>query len=81
MKAPVPRWSAVALARALGQPYAPTPEQVALEADDEPRWARDLLAVTADAMAGARYLATPGTHCGTCQVKDSCPARPEGRQL
>ena len=30
MRAPTPRWSAVALARALGQPHEPTPEQVAV---------------------------------------------------
>ena len=47
----------------------------------EPRWAHDLLAVTADAMAAASFAATPGSQCGTCQVKDSCPAQPEGRQL
>jgi superfamily I DNA/RNA helicase/RecB family exonuclease len=55
--------------------------QVPLADDDEPRWAHDLLAVTADAMAAASFTATPGPQCGTCQVKDSCPAQPEGRQL
>jgi superfamily I DNA/RNA helicase/RecB family exonuclease len=56
-------------------------QQVPLADDEEPRWAHDLLAVTADAMAAANYTATPGPQCGTCQVKDSCPAQPEGRQL
>jgi superfamily I DNA/RNA helicase/RecB family exonuclease len=55
--------------------------QVPLALDDEPRWAHDLLAVTADAMAAASFTATPGSQCGTCQVKGSCPAQPEGRQL
>jgi RecB family exonuclease len=55
--------------------------QVPLALDEEPRWAHDLLAVTADAMAAASFTATPGSQCGTCQVKDSCPAQPEGRQL
>ena len=55
--------------------------QVPLAHDEEPRWAHDLLAVTADAMAAASFTATPGSQCGTCQVKDSCPAQPEGRQL
>ena len=27
------------------------------------------------------FTATPGSQCGTCQVKDSCPAQPEGRRL
>jgi superfamily I DNA/RNA helicase/RecB family exonuclease len=55
--------------------------QVPLALDDEPRWAHDLLAVTAEAMAAASFTATPGSQCGTCQVKGSCPAQPEGRQL
>ena len=55
--------------------------QVPLALDEEPRWAHDLLAVTADAMAAASFTATPGSQCGTCQVKDSCPAQPEGRHL
>ena len=55
--------------------------QVPLALDEEPRWAHDLLAVTADAMAAASFTATPGSQCGTCQVKNSCPAQPEGRQL
>ncbi len=56
-------------------------EQVPLAVDDEPRWAHDLLAATADGMAAAAFTATPGPQCGTCQVKDSCPAQPEGRRL
>ncbi len=32
-------------------------------------------------MAGAVFAATPGSQCGTCQVKDSCPAYAEGRRL
>ena len=32
-------------------------------------------------MAGAVFAATPGPQCGTCQVKDSCPAYAEGRRL
>jgi hypothetical protein len=27
------------------------------------------------------FAATPGPHCGTCQVKDSCPAFAQGRRL
>ncbi|MGL4176682.1 MAG: PD-(D/E)XK nuclease family protein [Dermatophilaceae bacterium] len=55
-------------------------EQVPLADDEEPDWAHRLLADTADAMAGAGFAATPGPHCGTCQVKDACPAQPEGRR-
>ncbi|GAA4411737.1 ATP-dependent DNA helicase [Fodinibacter luteus] len=55
--------------------------QVPLADDDDPHWAHELLAGTADAMAAATFSATPGSHCGTCQVKDSCPALPEGRRL
>ncbi|WP_377641043.1 ATP-dependent helicase [Oryzobacter terrae] len=56
-------------------------EQVPLALDPEPHWAHDLLATTADGMAAAAFTATPGPQCGTCQVKDSCPAQPEGRRL
>ncbi|MGL5817462.1 MAG: PD-(D/E)XK nuclease family protein [Phycicoccus sp.] len=55
-------------------------EQVPLSDDAQPEWAHRLLADTADAMAGADFVATPGPHCGTCQVKDACPAQPEGRR-
>ena len=49
---------------------------------DDPGWAADLLDRTADGMAGATFLATPSREvCGTCQVKDSCPAQPEGRRV
>ncbi|HEX6917136.1 MAG TPA: PD-(D/E)XK nuclease family protein, partial [Phycicoccus sp.] len=58
-------------------------EQTPLADDPEdPRWAHELLERTAEGMAGAVFTATPGREvCGTCQVKDSCPARPEGRRL
>jgi RecB family exonuclease len=55
--------------------------QVPLADDEEPGWARALLDQTADAMSGAGFAATPGSHCGTCQVKDACPAQSEGRFL
>ena len=55
--------------------------QVPLADDDDPGWARALLDQTADAMSGAVFAATPGSHCGTCQVKDACPAQAEGRFL
>ncbi|MGL5867318.1 MAG: ATP-dependent helicase, partial [Dermatophilaceae bacterium] len=55
-------------------------EQRPLAHDEEPEWAHQLLTETAEAMAAAGFVATPGSHCGTCQVKDACPAQPEGRQ-
>ncbi len=55
--------------------------QVPLADDEEPGWARSLLDETADAMSGAVFTATPGSHCGTCQVKDACPTQSEGRFL
>lgn len=55
--------------------------QKALAEDPEPRWAHDLVAETADGMAGAAFPASPGTWCRVCPVKFSCPAQPEGRML
>jgi RecB family exonuclease len=55
--------------------------QVPLADDDEPGWARALLDDTADAMSGAVFAATPGPHCGPCQLKVACPAQAEGRFL
>ncbi len=55
--------------------------QQPLETDDEPTWARDLVDDVAEGMASAVFAATPGPQCGTCQVKDSCPAYAEGRRL
>ena len=49
--------------------------------DEEPGWARALLDETAEAMSGAVFAATPGSQCGTCQVKDACPTQSEGRFL
>ena len=55
--------------------------QAPLSSDEEPTWAQELVAEVAEAMAGATFSATPGSHCGTCQLKDSCPAFAEGRRL
>ncbi len=56
--------------------------QRALRDDPDPRWATDLIARDAEAMAGASFLATPSrSMCGTCQVRSSCPAQAEGRSL
>ena len=55
--------------------------QTPLDSNDEPGWARDLVEEVAAGMGGAVFAATPGPACGTCQLKDSCPAYPEGRRL
>lgn len=39
----------------------------------EPDWARELLLVTAEGMAGRHFEARRNEHCGTCQVRTSCP--------
>lgn len=50
------------------------------EADD-PRWAVDLIARTAEGMAGEVFPATANDRCATCPVRTSCPLQPEGRSL
>ncbi len=55
--------------------------QVPLVDDDEPQWAEDLLARTADGMAGAAFSASVGERCRICSVRTSCPAQPEGRRI
>ncbi len=44
-------------------------------------WAHDLLAETADGMAGATVLATVNDRCRTCPVRGCCPLQEEGRML
>jgi superfamily I DNA/RNA helicase/RecB family exonuclease len=56
-------------------------EQPAIEDDEDAAWVEDLVARTADGMAGARFSATPGPGCATCAVLTSCPARTEGRTV
>ena len=55
--------------------------QAPLADDEDPTWARELVEQVAGEMSGAVFAATPGSHCGTCQVKDSCPAFAQGRRL
>jgi RecB family exonuclease len=52
-----------------------------LSSDEDPGWAHELVAEVAAGMGGAVFSATPGSQCGTCQLKDSCPAFAEGRRL
>jgi RecB family exonuclease len=55
-------------------------QQPLAEADD-PKWAERLVTETADGMAGRRFLAEPGTWCGFCPARVSCPAHPDGGQV
>jgi len=55
--------------------------QAPLSADDDPGWARDLVAHTAEGMAGRDFVATIGPSCTFCPVSSSCPAQPEGKVI
>jgi superfamily I DNA/RNA helicase/RecB family exonuclease len=44
-------------------------------------WARELLEVVADGMAGATFEAQEGPHCRKCPARASCPVQPEGRRV
>ena len=55
--------------------------QPALRDTADPAWAEALIAATADGMAAASFLATPGTWCSTCASTSSCPVRPEGKVI
>ncbi|WP_243106939.1 RecB family exonuclease [Actinomyces lilanjuaniae] len=58
-----------------GAALAPSPDP-----DDGQDWASDLVARAAVAASGSVLQARSGGHCQWCAVKDSCPARPEGRR-
>ena len=53
-------------------------EQPPLSDAEDPRWAEQLVADTADGMGGADFVAVVGEWCKFCPVKASCPAQPEG---
>ncbi|WP_432572500.1 PD-(D/E)XK nuclease family protein [Kineococcus sp. SYSU DK005] len=55
--------------------------QEALDADEDPRWAADLLARTAEGMAAPVFEAVVGEHCSSCPVRSSCPAQDTGRSV
>ncbi|WP_432548905.1 ATP-dependent helicase [Kineococcus auxinigenes] len=55
--------------------------QQPLEADEDPRWAADLVARTAEGMSAPVFEAVVGPHCSTCPVRNSCPAQDEGRSV
>lgn len=55
--------------------------QQPLQADEDPTWARALVESVADGMAGADFPASAGPLCRSCDVRRSCPATSEGRQV
>lgn len=55
--------------------------QPPLGEDEEPTWAHDLVASTADGMAAGTFTATVGEWCSQCQLRQCCPVQPEGRVL
>ncbi|MBB2900153.1 superfamily I DNA/RNA helicase/RecB family exonuclease [Kineococcus radiotolerans] len=63
------------------QKKAPVQRQRALDEDDDPGWAADLLARAAEGMAAGRFEAVVGPHCGSCPVLSSCPAQEAGRSV
>ncbi|WP_446664694.1 ATP-dependent helicase [Flexivirga sp. B27] len=64
-----------------GGKKAATQVQAPLSEQDDPRWAYDLLAETADGMSGATFTARVNSRCRTCPVLKSCPLQPEGGRL
>ncbi|WP_432491631.1 ATP-dependent helicase [Kineococcus gypseus] len=55
--------------------------QAPLEADEDPRWAAELVARAAEGMSAPVFEAVVGTHCSTCPVRASCPAQDAGRSV
>src|SRR5690606_22877386 len=53
-------------------------DQPALQADDDPRWAHELVGEAAETMGGARFVATINEKCRTCPVRTSCPLQEDG---
>ncbi|MFC8732564.1 ATP-dependent helicase [Luteimicrobium sp. NPDC057192] len=52
--------------------------------DDQPdggAWAAELVDGVARTMAGSAFLAQENRLCGSCPVRRTCPAQPEGRQV
>ncbi len=63
-----------------GTKSASVREQSPLPAEGE-SWARDLLDVVTDGMAGSTFEAREGPHCRKCPARVSCPVQPEGRRV
>jgi hypothetical protein len=56
-------------------------QQPALSNDEDPQWARSLLATVADGMAGHAFEAKSNGMCRMCALRRSCPLQTEGRQV
>lgn len=65
---------------AKGEKAASRPQGPLGEAEN-PDWARNLLADTANRMAGSTFEARSTSKCETCSVKHCCPIADEGRQV
>ncbi|MEZ0164693.1 ATP-dependent helicase [Kineococcus sp. LSe6-4] len=63
------------------QKKAPQQHQVALDDDEDPGWARELVEHAAAGMAAATFEAVLGPHCASCPVVSSCPAQDAGRSV
>ena len=57
-----------------------TQAQRAVDEDDDPTWAREMLLDTATGMAGARFAARVTDACRHCAARFSCPLQPEGQE-
>ena len=55
--------------------------QPPLVESDDPGWARQLIASTAEGMGAASFTAVQGSWCKMCPTKGSCPVQPEGESL
>jgi superfamily I DNA/RNA helicase/RecB family exonuclease len=56
-------------------------QQPALSNDEDPQWARSLLATVAEGMAGEAFEAKSNGMCRMCALRRSCPLQTEGRQV
>jgi superfamily I DNA/RNA helicase/RecB family exonuclease len=56
-------------------------QQPALSTDEDPQWARSLLASAADGMAGENFEAKSNGMCRMCALRRSCPLQTEGRNV
>lgn len=53
--------------------------QRALDDDEEPTWAADLVGRVVEGMSGSAFPAQVNEHCRTCAVRTSCPLWPQGQ--
>jgi superfamily I DNA/RNA helicase/RecB family exonuclease len=55
--------------------------QPPLPDSDDPGWIAERVAHVARRLRGSEFSATMNSYCGACDIKSSCPLRPEGRQV